>query len=324
MELPPALRQSVEQLLEHQPLDALRRASQRLSSRYRQEVRDGHFHIDNALAAKAYLATRLPATFAAIRAVLETVSEAGPDFMPSSLLDFGAGPGSALWAAADCWPGMENAVMIEASAAIRDVGRTLAERLPVRAEWVEGDLVKGLPALSPADLVTIAYVLDEVATADIAPIVSRLWALTRQMLVIVEPGTPAGWQRILAARSVLLDSGAHLVAPCAHSLGCPIAAPDWCHFSRRVARSRLHRLVKEGEVPWEDEKYVFLAASRRPVAFPEARVLAPPQASSGMVRLKLCKEDGTAAEVLITKRDGAAFKQARRMDWGDALGPTGA
>lgn len=324
MELPFALRQSVERMLEHQPLQALRRASARLSSRYRQEVRDGHFHIHDALAAKAYLATRLPATFAAIRAALETVSEADTDFAPSSLLDFGAGPGSALWAATDCWPGIESAVMVEASAAIRDVGSTLAEALPVRAEWIEGDLVKGLPALAPADLVTLAYVLDEVAGADIPPIVSNLWTLTRHVLVIVEPGTPAGWQRILAARSVLLNAGAHLMAPCAHSLGCPIAAPDWCHFSRRVARSRLHRLVKEGEVPWEDEKYIFLAASRGVAAPAAARVLAPPQVSSGMIRLKLCKTDGTAAEVLVTKRDGAAFKQARRTDWGDALGPTSA
>ncbi|MEZ2132072.1 MULTISPECIES: small ribosomal subunit Rsm22 family protein [unclassified Sinorhizobium] len=322
MELPPALRQSIERMLEHQPLETLRRASARLSSRYRQEVRDGNFHIHDALAAKAYLATRLPATFAAIRAALEAVSEADTDFAPSSLLDLGAGPGSALWAATDCWPGVESAVMVEASAAIRDVGRTLSEALPVRTEWVEGNLVKGLPALAPADLVTLAYVLDEVAGADIPPIVSNLWALTRHMLVIVEPGTPAGWQRILAARSMLLNAGAHLIAPCAHNLGCPIAAPDWCHFSRRVARSRLHRLVKEGEVPWEDEKYIFLAASRSVVAPAAARVLAPPQVSSGMVRLKLCKTDGTAAEVLVTKRDGAAFKQARRSDWGDALGPT--
>ncbi|TIT20415.1 MAG: methyltransferase type 11, partial [Mesorhizobium sp.] len=98
-----------------------------------------------------------------------------------------------------------------------------------------------------------------------------------------------------------------------------LVAPDWCHFARRVARSRLHRLAKDAEVPWEDEKFIFVAASRHPAAPPRARVIAPPKSGSGKVLLKLCEQDGSAAERLFTKRDGETFKAARRLDWGDAL-----
>jgi ribosomal protein RSM22 (predicted rRNA methylase) len=47
--------------------------------------------------------------------------------------------------------------------------------------------------------------------------------------------------------------------------------------------------------------------------------IAPPHGASGRVTLKLCRPDGTAGERLISRRDGAVFKAARRADWGDTL-----
>ncbi|MEI5679176.1 MULTISPECIES: small ribosomal subunit Rsm22 family protein [unclassified Mesorhizobium] len=320
MELPAPLRQAVDQVLEGIPLPKLKQAAGTLSRRYRAETRDGRLHLSDDLAAKAYLATRLPATFAAVRASMEMVAESLPDFSPKTLLDVGAGPGTAFWAARDCWDGLEEAVLVETSASIRAVGAGLAgHAAPTTAQYVAADVSGGLPGLQAADLVTLAYVLDELEPAKIDALIDRLWSLTNGTLIIVEPGTPAGWQRILRVRSRLIEAGAHQAAPCAHQAACPLVAPDWCHFSRRVARSRLHRLAKGGEVPWEDEKYIFVAASRVPADRPEARVLAPPQASSGMVRLKLCEAEGTVAERLVTRREGAAFKAARKLDWGDGM-----
>ena len=148
------------------------------------------------------------------------------------------------------------------SGAIRSVGEKLAASGSVKSRWQAGDVTAKIPALGPADLVTLAYVLDELPPATIGTVTEKLWTLTKGMLVVIEPGTPAGWQRIVAVRDKLRSLGAHLVAPCMHAENCPIVAPDWCHFSRRVARSRVHRLAKGAEVPWEDEKYIFIAASR--------------------------------------------------------------
>ncbi|MFD9897960.1 small ribosomal subunit Rsm22 family protein [Mesorhizobium sp. NPDC059025] len=320
MELPAPLRQAVEQLLDNVPLATLKQASRTLSDRYRAEVRDGRLHMGDDVAAKAYLATRLPATYAAVRTSLEVLAHTLPDFAPRTMLDIGAGPGTVLWAAADQWTSIESATLLEASNAARKVGQTLAAGIDVpQVHWQAGDLTIDLAEMPAADLVTMAYVMDEIAPASLSRLIERLWQLTAGTLLVVEPGTPAGWQRILHARAQLIEIGASVAAPCPHHAPCPLAAPDWCHFSRRVARSRLHRLAKDAEVPWEDEKFIYLAASRTPRIAQEARVLAPPRAGSGKVALKLCQPGGIVSERLFTKRDGDIFKAARRLDWGDTL-----
>jgi len=315
MELPPALRQAVDAALDGVPPSELTRASQALSARYRSELRDGRLHLADDLAARAYLAARLPATYAALRSALAAVVALRPDFAPRSLLDFGAGPGTALWAARDCWPDLAAAELIEASAPIRRWGERMAAELSGLALVWRDDTVGS----QPRDLVTVSYVLDELEAKARRVLIDRLWAMTGDTLLIVEPGTPAGWQRILEARARLLSAGAHLLAPCPHAQACPLQAPDWCHFSRRVARSRAHLQAKDAEVPWEDEKFIYLAVSRFAGTAPAARVIAPPRKGSGKVELKLCRGEGTAGLWLFTRREGERFKEVRRADWGDAL-----
>lgn len=320
MELPPALRAAIAQACEGVAAAALADASQTLSRRYRSEEDNSPVAIRDDTAARAYLATRLPATYAAIRASLAATAQAQPDFAPRSMLDVGAGPGTALWAAADCWPDIDRALLIEASGAMRRWGERLAADLPVgNVAWRAEDVTAGLPEALQHDLVTLGYVLGEIGPADRAQLVDRLWTLTTGILVIVEPGTPAGWRRVLAARAQLLAAGAHVVAPCAHAKDCPLSPPDWCHFARRLARSRIHRLAKGAEVPWEDEKFSYLAMSRDPTVQKQSRVLARPRSGPGRVSLKLCRPDGTAAEQLLSRRDGAAYAAARRLGWGDAM-----
>jgi hypothetical protein len=82
MQLPPALRQAVDAALEGIPRASLAAAHDALSQRYRGEVRDGRAHLADDLSASAYLAARLPATYAAIRAALGAVAERRPDFAP--------------------------------------------------------------------------------------------------------------------------------------------------------------------------------------------------------------------------------------------------
>lgn len=319
MELPLPLRQAVDGALAGVPMSDLTASAKALSQRYRGEVRDGRLHLSDAKFALAYIATRMPATYAAIHASLTALAEQQPGLAPRSLLDIGAGPGTVMWAAADVWPTLEAATLVETSPAIRALGERLAasSTLP-RIAWRDGDLRSDLTG-EQHDLVTLAYVLDELAPKDRDTLVDRLWSLTRHALLIVEPGTTAGWQRILAARIQLIAEGAHILAPCAHAFACPIVQPDWCHFSARVARSRIHRLAKEAEVPWEDEKFIYLAASRTPASAHSSRVLSPPESATGRVKLKLCNPDGSAAHRLVTRREGDVFKQARRRDWGDAF-----
>jgi ribosomal protein RSM22 (predicted rRNA methylase) len=321
MELPPSLRAAIDKAIEGVPLADLQAAAEWLSDRYRSEARDGRAHLSDDLSARAYLAVRMPATYAAIRASLDAVARLRPDFAPQSVLDAGAGPGTAVFAARDRWPSLAEATLIETSAAIKRWAKVLLPSAGLtRAEWLSNDIATlSLPA-ARYDIVLLAYVLDELAPEVRGPLVEGLWQVTRDTLVIVEPGTPAGWSRILSARDRLIAAGAHLVAPCPHALACPLSSPDWCHFAQRVARSRMHRRIKSADVPWEDEKFIYIAASRLPVKPVQARVIAPVQVRGGTVSVKLCEYTGEARRRLLSRRDGERFRQARRLAWGDCVG----
>lgn len=320
MQLPAEVRAIVDDALKDLSTQELAAAQEYLSGQYRSNATTKSFHLSEEILAKAYLAARLPATYAASYAALSAVTARLQDFQPQSLLDVGAGPASATLAALRHWQSIRQVTLLEGSALIQRWGeRLLAPLTPLTSTWLLTDLRVDLPDLASHNLVILAYVLNEL-TADMRrSLVDQLWSRTRGVLVIVEPGTPAGYDRLLAVRSQLLQLKAQLVAPCPHAKVCPLTGTDWCHFSVRVARSRVHRLSKQGELGYEDEKYCYLALTRHPVVGAPARILAPPRNRSKLVQLKLCMPGGELKEHTITKRDGALYQRAKRLDWGDTF-----
>ncbi len=77
MELPLRLRQAVDGALQGVAVSELATATKALSHRYRNEVRDGRLHLSDEKLALAYIATRMPATYAAIHASLAAHRAAG-------------------------------------------------------------------------------------------------------------------------------------------------------------------------------------------------------------------------------------------------------
>ncbi len=318
--LPPLLRQRINEALQGVSMDQLAKASEALSLRYRAELRDGRFHLSDELKALAYLAARLPATYGAIRESFAKVIQEYPNFEPETLLDLGAGPGSVVWAAQDAWPKLSKATLVEGSSAIRAQGEKLSKNLKATTiTWLDADLSKDSPTLPEADLVTLAYVLNELEPETQEKLVIQLWGLTKQVLLIVEPGSTAAWERLMRLREILLGKGAFMLAPCPHGFDCPLKQPDWCHFNTRVERSSLHRKAKQAELAWEDEKYSYLAFSKTALALPKARILASPQSRSGLIKFKLCNQEGSVTEQTFSKRNGAVFKELRRKNWGDSF-----
>src|SRR6202162_1156449 len=57
--------------------------------------------------ALAYALARMPATYAAVTASLNALCEITPHFAPTSLLDVGAGPGTASWAASEAFSSLQ-------------------------------------------------------------------------------------------------------------------------------------------------------------------------------------------------------------------------
>lgn len=186
-------------------------------------------------------------------------------------------------------------------------------RLLPHASWVGGDVSD---ARGSAELVVASYVLGELP--DPAEAAQHLWRRTADTLVLIEPGTPAGYRRVLAARAVALGAGGHTVAPCPHDGTCPLPDDDWCHFAVRLPRSKLHRRVKGVELGYEDEKLSYAVLSRGPVTPAPARVIRRPQLRSGHVNLVTCEPDAIHART-IGRRQGALYREARGAAWGDAI-----
>jgi ribosomal protein RSM22 (predicted rRNA methylase) len=270
--------------------------------------------------ALAYAVARMPATYAAITAGLNTLCEVRPDFAPKSLLDVGAGPGTASWAAAEAFASLKTFALIDANAALRALALDLARGSARLSDWKydEGEARAALTEAEPADLVIASYMIGELSERERRPMMEAMWTKTRDTLVIVEPGTPAGYARIIASREQLIAQGAHVAAPCPHDGKCPLAPPDWCHFAQRLPRSQAHKQIKSAELAFEDEKFSYVVLSRAPVAQRAARVLAQPAVGKAEISAKLCTPDGLAA-TKVPRRDKNAYAHARRWRWGDAV-----
>lgn len=310
MQLPASLIERVEQIIQGTSMKALQNRWSEMSMGYRM----GEAPELDDLGARAYMVGRLPATYAAFTRALQLSTQLEcPQW--TSHLDVGSGPGAAIWAARSIWPALQSVAVERAPSWLR-----LAPSLTDRVEWKRGDLSTSAP-LPKAQLVTAGYVLNELPSKDLPEVLKRLWNSCEGWLVLVEPGTPAGYERILAARDWLCQQGGHVVAPCPGAVPCPlVGSAKWCHFGVRFNRPRFQRLSKGAEVGWEDEFFSFIAMSREPCQVPEGRLLHFPQKRGGHVWVDLCTRDGLHKKVL-SRRDGALYKASRRLHWGDSFPP---
>jgi ribosomal protein RSM22 (predicted rRNA methylase) len=276
----------------------------------------------------AYAAYRMPATYAAARSALDALRARTAGWAPRTHLDLGGGTGAATWAVADAWPGGgHTSTVLDWSQAALTLGRALAadaaEPSVRAAEWTRAPLA-GAPRLPAADLVTVSYVIGELAPADRESLLDAAAAAALGAVVVAEPGTPEGFARIAEARDRLIAAGLTVLAPCPHDAHCPVAGGDWCHFAARVPRTSLHRQVKGGTLPYEDEKFGYVAAVR-PAAVPgtpaPGRVVRHPQIRKGQVLLDLCTPDDGLVRATVAKRHGDAYRAARGAEWGDAWPP---
>jgi ribosomal protein RSM22 (predicted rRNA methylase) len=343
----PTLRASIDDLMSGTKTTQLAAHVERLSALYRAAEPATVPILATDAAVLAYAAYRMPATYAVARASLQHLRNAIPDLQPRTLLDLGAGTGAVAWAATEVWPAISEVRLREQSGHAIALGKRLMESSgsPTLqgAQWQRWQLPSSRDADVPAnpaqpakpdvpvdtdelaDLGTAAYVLGEL-TPDQQTTLLRALTTAARTVVVIEPGTPAGFGRIINARSHLLESGFTIAAPCPHELTCPmLARNDWCHFAERLERSSLHRALKAGELSYEDEKFSYVAAVRTDVHRPvlhrsDDRILRHPTQRKGLVSLQLCDASGQAIELKVSKSQGL-YKAARHAEWGDGWAP---
>ena len=301
MQLPAELREAIESRVDAAGFANVALAAARLSARYRQ---GGGTNLNTDAERVAYLAVRMPATYAAIRAVL---AELPAGMVAGSLLDLGAGPGTALWAA----EGFETVTLFERDLGLMDEGRALAVR---SGRWEQADLRKGMP-FPLHDVVLLSYAYGEIGGA---ALLRAAWDAAAKALIVIEPGTVAGFACVRKARDRLIALGARIAAPCPHANACPMQGGDWCHFAARVDRTSLHRRLKGGDLGHEDEKFSYVIACREPVEACAGRVVRHPRHHPGFIELAICGREGLRNEV-VTRKNKDAFRAARRAAWGSSV-----
>ena len=316
---PQALTAALEALLAGENAAQLAHDARAISENYRLRTGQGSRLLTKESEAAAYAASRMPATFAAAQAAMQQAMDAS-GLAIRTLLDCGAGTGAASWAAAELCA-LERITCLEREDAMRSVGSLLMRAgggALSQAVWVSCDLTAA-QALPRADLVVEGYMLGELREDLRLPVAQRLWDAAEQMLLLIEPGTPQGFANLAAVRDHLAGLGAHVAAPCpAGASRCPMTGEDWCHFAVRVQRTRLHKALKGGDAPYEDEKFYYLALTREaPKAACRARVLRHPMIAPGRITLTLC-ERGERTVRAVTKKD-PLWKRARKIGAGDCV-----
>lgn len=297
----------LEDFVSQYKLGELKKLCAEISERYRKGVSPFFQKKEHRL---AYLVTRFPATFAAIAKVLEEIR----DLNPHSIADLGAGPGTGYLAASSIFPHLKKALLVECDDVFIEIGKKMVSSDVL---WMKKDL-RQLEEIGSFDITLFSYSLGEIPEKEWFSILENVWGNTTLALIIIEPGTPLGFSRLRKMRTLLISLGGSVRAPCPHSLECPIQSPDWCHFSARFARTSLHRLVKEGSLGFEDEKFSYVIMTKDRIKGCKERILRHPQKHPGYVTFSLCTQEGLKSTT-VTKKEKERYKQVKKLEWGDRL-----
>lgn len=262
----------------------------------------------------AYLIGRMPLTFAVIKDVLWRCHQFFPRKM--SVTDYGCGPGTAYFAIQEAlseefeidYTGIEEKTpMIQAA---QDLSLSLNYNAKFKQHNVE-DLVDEKSTLAIA-----SYLLNELENLE--KFYHKLLH-NHDYILVIEPGTPDGYQRILSLRTMAINAGFHILAPCPHKSVCPLKSNDWCHFFTRCARPKILKQIKEGSLGYEDEKYSYLLLSKQGAAIHQGVILEKPQVLPFKIELRACCCDGSVKTIQIMKKEKDAFKSSKKLNWGDFI-----
>lgn len=212
--------------------------------------RDWHYYEYDEYSSALYMSVRLPSNYACIKTVMDEIRAADPSFEPSSVMDFGSGAGTTIWAVNETWP---NSVSEFLNIDLSKEQQHLCEFLLRRGKHF-GDHLPGIfhkqylptSTKSKFDMVVAAFSMLELPNSEMrAHVVENLWNKTNDLLVIIERGNFGGFSTINEARHLILDLGgrnvtsrlnktyetklkpdlikpnAHVVAPCSHDFLCP-------------------------------------------------------------------------------------------------------
>lgn len=298
--------------------------------------------------AVAYLYCRMPYTYQTCKRILNEIILRMPNFKPKSVLDFGAGLGSAIWAAHHTYGEIiTKYAAVEPNRDMRRLGKFLTSTLENDILWVESlTMIPGAGIeRGKFDIIFLSHVLQEISTAKLRMmIIDTLWNRLSNdgVLIIVEPGSPKGFRFITDIRKWVIDKSrddANIVGPCPHHKECPLAekSSTWCHFSqlsykynkdtivKRQSEKQIfnekftYLIIKKGKIPSVIYKNEQQAKTPEEKSFFWERIVRPVIKKHQHRIVDLCTKRGTFERRIISKSHGGlgGYKSIKRYNWGD-------
>ena len=316
MDISEELKNAIEELLSKNKTNEIIENAQIISNRYRNNDGKGRRLLTKQNEAISYAISRMPATYSAVYSAVQQTIE-NYDENLETLLDIGAGTGAVTWAVNELLEITEGKCLERENNMI-NIGKQLMRNTKMsKVKWEQFDVLQD-DIVEKADIVITSYMMNELPENEKETVIKKMWNATNKLLIIIEPGTPAGFNNILKVREKLLNNGGYIIAPCSHQGECKIPKDDWCAFYTRVFRSTIHKQAKKGELGYEDEKFSYIAFSKVPIKTNGDRILRHPQIYKGYVNVKLCTKDGIQ-ERKYSKKDGEIYKKVRKLDAGQKI-----
>ena len=248
MKIPYELEAKIGQEIENVKLSELREVAKNISNRYMNEKRGGQSLLNKDMEALAYSIIRMPATFCAInKALEETLKRYRPEIYTA--LDIGAGTGAGEWAILNNVDAKQ-ILCIEREEKMRKLGQKLLSDFK-NINWKNQDIVKE-KILDTADLVVVSYMINELEESVKEEVIQNILNTFNKIVIFIEPGTPEGFNNIKKIQKMAIEKGLNILAPCTSQEECKLPKEDWCHSVVRVERNKIHKFVKEAEVPYEE------------------------------------------------------------------------
>ena len=324
MQLPNEILEKAIEIAEKFSKKQLSQSFKEVSNKYCAE-KNGYSLLNQEEEAAAYSLSRMPATYGAVyNAFFQTLDTIERQVKLKTLLDVGAGTGAATLAIAN-QININKIICLEREDAMLNLGKILLEasdKKEIRdAIWIKQDLMKDSimeTIKEKADIIVVSYMLNELDETNRLKLVENLWNQTNQILLIVDPGTPKDFKNMMQIKRFLVNKGARVIAPCANERECSLPSNDWCHFLCRVERTKWQKDIKMATVPYEDEKFTYLAFSKEDIGRTKNRVIRPSINKTNFIQVKLCEEN-KVSEKIYTRKDKEMYKKAKKIKVGETF-----
>lgn len=314
MKIPFELEEKIAREIQNVKLSDLKEVAQTLSNRYMNEKRKGQSLINKKLEVLAYSIIRMPATFCAIdKAIEETLKKYNPTI--ETALDIGSGTGAGEWAILNNID-ISKITCIEREDEMSSLAQKLLEEHK-NINWKNQDIVKN-KINEKADLVIVSYMINELQDEVKEDVIKNILESFNKIVIFIEPGTPDGFSNIRKIQKIAINNNLNILAPCTSQNECKLPKDDWCHSIVRVERNKIHKFVKDADLPYEDEKFSYIAISKEKIDNSGARILRHPNISSGFIKVKLCN-NGIIEDKTFTKKDKENFKKIKKLKCGDLI-----